>query len=82
MKRVEWVAGMGLMAAAAAAILLAAAHVARASRERPVRRLLARPAVCSAGIRLVPGSRPEAGHVPRRRCVRLGWKAPFWYAGA
>jgi hypothetical protein len=67
MKRVEWVAEIGLIAATAAAILLAASHEARASRERPVR--------------LVPAPRPEAGPVPRRRCVRLGWKAPYGYAG-
>jgi hypothetical protein len=69
MKRVQWVAGIGLMAtAAAAAIFARTSSAALGPRQR--------------SLRLVPACRPGAGHLTRRRCVRLGWKAPYWYAGA
>ncbi len=68
MKRVKWVAGISLVAAAAAAILLGTPRIVPATEKRSLRLVIAR--------------RPEAGPVTRRRCVRLGWKAPYWYAGA
>jgi hypothetical protein len=67
MKGIITVSGM-MLAAAAAAVLVSTSRLAPAPRERP--------------LRLVPARRPEAGRVTRRRCVRLGWKAPYWYAGA
>jgi hypothetical protein len=67
MKRVIALAGVGLIAALAA-VLLGTSRVAVATPQvQPVR--------------LPPVHHTEAGHAPRRRCVRLGWKAPYWYAG-
>ncbi len=68
MKRVQLVVVIGLMAAAAGAIFASTSRAALAPRLRP--------------LRLIPARRTEAGRVTRRRCVRLGWKAPYWYAGA
>ena len=69
MKRVIQVAGISLVAAAAAAVLLGTFRLTLAVQER--------------SVHLVPGRRPvQVGRASRRRCVRLGWKAPYWYAGA
>jgi len=68
MKRVILVPGIGLIAAAAAAVLVSTPRVALAGQRRSVR-----PA---------PGVHAQATRPPRRHCVRLGWKAPYWYAGA
>jgi hypothetical protein len=67
MKGIIAVSGM-VLAAAAAAALVSTSRLAPAPRERP--------------LRLTPAPRPEAERATRRRCVRLGWKAPYWYAGA
>lgn len=66
MKRSITVTGMVLVAAAAAALAGALRVV-----PPPQRRL----------VRVVPTPRPQAARPARRRCVRLGWKAPYWYAG-
>ena len=68
MRRMELVTGIGLIAAAAVAILLNTSHSVPLLREPAPRRVRA--------------SRPQAGRVTRRPCVRLGWRAPYWYAGA
>jgi len=57
-----------VLAAAAAAALVSTSRLAPAPRERP--------------LRLVSARRPAAVRVTRRYCVRLGWKAPYWYTGA
>lgn len=56
------------MGLAAAAVLLGTSRVTRTAQERPVR------------LPSVP--RPKRAQPTRRHCVRLGWKAPYWYAGA
>jgi hypothetical protein len=56
-----------VLAAAAAAALVSTSRAALAPRERP--------------LHLTPAPRPQAERTIRRRCVRLGWKAPYWYAG-
>jgi len=67
MKAIIAVSGM-VLAATAAAVLLGTSRLAPPPHQR--------------SLRLVPTRRPEAGRVTRRRCVRLGWKAPYWYASA
>ncbi len=67
MKGIIALSGM-VLATAAAAVLLGTSRLA--------------PPPCQRSLRLVPASGPERAGVPRRHCVRLGWKAPYGYAGA
>jgi hypothetical protein len=67
MKRTLIVAGIGLAAGAVAAVLLATFRLTPAPHRPPLR------------LTLAPG--PQAERTTRQRCVRLGWKAPYWYAG-
>ena len=66
MKGIVAVSGM-VLTAAAMAVLVSTSRLTPGSRERP--------------LRLTPAARPQAERTMRRRCVRLGWKAPYWYAG-
>ena len=66
MKGIIAVSGM-VLAAAAIAVVVSTSGLASAPRERP--------------LRLRPAPRPQAERATHRRCVRLGWKAPYWYAG-
>jgi hypothetical protein len=66
MKGIITVLGM-VLAVAAAAVLVSTPRAALAPRERP--------------LHLTPAPRPQAERTVRRRCVRLGWKAPYWYVG-
>jgi len=66
MKGIVAVSGM-VLTAAAMAVLVSTSRLTPGSRERP--------------LRLTPAPRPQAERTMRRRCVRLGWKVPYWYAG-
>ena len=64
----KWIIAVsGMVLAAATAVVVSTSHLASAPRERP--------------LRFTPALRPQAERAMRRRCVRLGWKAPYWYAG-
>ena len=67
MKGIIALSGM-VLAAAVTAVLLGTSRLA--------------PPPCQRSLRLAPTSGPEPARVPRRHCVRLGWKAPYRYAGA
>jgi hypothetical protein len=66
MKGIIAVSGI-VLAAAAATALVSTSRLAPAPRERP--------------LRLISAPRPKAERATRWHCVRLGWKAPYWYAG-
>jgi len=66
MKAIITVSGM-VLAAAAAAVLVSTSRLGPVPRERP--------------LHLAPAPRLRAEGATRRRCVHLGWKAPYWYAG-
>lgn len=88
MKSLMQMTGAVLVAAAAAAVFLGAARIVPALQFGASRHLSGEAALhfsasrhLIGGTRPVPATRPQAGRV-RRRCVRLGWKAPYWYAGS
>ena len=63
----QWVtlAGLGLIAALGA-VLSGASRLAAPAKQT---------------VYLPRTSRLQTERTARRRCVRLGWKAPYWYAG-
>lgn len=62
------IVAVAVISLAAATVLLGTPRVTWTAQEPPVR--------------LLSMSRLGRAHSTRCHCVRLGWKVPYWYAGA